>query len=177
MQYWKGAFLRSAPPTPGPSRGRWRNDGLLILQETLSFQSFSSLDGGAPSTPTPHGYRPSSIGSIVKPKGFSGSEFFHHGDTGRELSRIDLSAPPCEVPHLDGQWGGPDQFRSRPGHPAQWRRINRGSAAPRGEPLFRYTPSRHPAGHILVAWSAPGTGRETPRRAPALAPFPALRRG
>ena len=42
MQYWKGAFLRSAPPTPGPSRGRWRNDGLLLLQETLSFQSFSS---------------------------------------------------------------------------------------------------------------------------------------
>ena len=49
------------------------------------------------------------------------SEFFYPGDAWRELSRMQQSASASEAPHLDGHWdigAGPDQFRSRPGHPA-----------------------------------------------------------
>ena len=34
-----------------------------------------------------------------------GSEFFHPEDAERELSRMDLLAPACDAPYLDGLWG------------------------------------------------------------------------
>ena len=63
---------------------------------------------------------------------------------------------------------GQDQFRSRSGHPTQWRSINRGSlsAVPRWGgaeylQLCRYLlnlPPTRTHSDVLVAWSAPRTG-------------------
>ena len=77
-----------------------------------------------------------------------------------------------QLPHAD-------QFRRRPGHPAQWRH-DPGVRCPPGRATLQIPGgTRHPAGlghRRLVPWSAPGTGRETPP--PPLFPFappPALR--
>ena len=83
-----------------------------------------------------------------------------------------------QLPHAKHQiWmdigAGPDQFRSRPGHPAQWMRIYRDSASPPGRATLQVPcGTRHPATHVLVARPAPGTGHET---SPFLLHPPALR--
>ena len=87
--------LRLSPPTSGPTRRRWRNDGLLLLQESLSFPGSSSpLDRGVLSTLTRHVCRHC---DIVKLKGFlspaglgsAGVRVFRAGDAGQELSRME----------------------------------------------------------------------------------------
>ena len=56
------------------------------------------------------------------------------------------------LPNLSGAI--PEPTSSPCGEPPLFRRIQRGSAAPRES---RPADTRHPAGHVLVAWSAPDT--------------------
>ena len=118
-------------------------------------------DGGPLPTPTPHRYRPGHRQAQEFSLPYRGQSCFPRGSPkGRELSRMDLSAV-IQHPHVKHYMdtvtrAGPDQFRSRPGHPAQWRHINRGFLCLPGELLCSY-PAGLATGHVLVAWPAPGT--------------------
>ena len=86
-----------------------------------------------------------STGSVVKPEGFlslQGSEFFHPGDTGLELSRVDIMA---SLDRLGAELSSVEAHQQ-------------GVHCPR-EQLRSYQAG---LATLRTSWSAPGTGWDPP---------------
>ena len=79
----EGSFSALCAADPGPVPGPWRNDGLLLLQKTLSFQSFSSpwmVEHRLPRLRTDTAPAPSAPSS--SPRVSRGQSFFTMGTPG-----------------------------------------------------------------------------------------------